>query len=302
MLSDGYIALYAFFMSIRTLITVCSHLTHSHFMVSSKNTHYNRLYLPENNPLRKVLLPTELNAITGTFNAALTLLNEPNCSQFYKIYQNTDDGFKQMIKDNVEYFEYDYMNYMGCDFMPWLKLSKEEKQYSPFYTHYKWHQLIRNFSNAFVKQLKEDNLIDDDIIKWLQNIYPNYKTYGVTESIKRIIGFMYYEQIRHTMCDPEYFNYISSTFSPTKKDCLNSYYISFDTLFYILLTITETQITLPPLTFDCSFLINKDNYKKLHNIYFKFYKDINKFNDEYDYDKKLHPLLKPRLINISTGV
>lgn len=299
-LSDGYIAIYSFHIGLKALVTICSHLTQSHLLIAAQQTHLNRTLLPDEHPLRIVLHPTDLNTINALFSSLPTLLSTPNCSQLYRIYQFTDTGFAEMIQDHVREYRYDFMRYMGEEFMPWLNLTKEEQMYPPFYTFFKWHAKIRKFADEFVNTIGQSLMNDSSTTAWLSKVYPYFRDdLGVNESIKRIVGFVYFEQVRHEMCDPEYFQYISPLFQRLRQNEKGEYYYSFENLFYIMLTITETQLEFPKMTLDCSFLMQK--YPKLQRVWARFYREMQTWDSKYDSDKRLHPLLTPGKISISTG-
>jgi hypothetical protein len=298
-LSDGYFALYAFYTSVVYITTINYHLVQTHLLASANIAHNTRSLLSETNPLRHVLLPTEWITIHNQMGALILLVCETNNSQLCNFSCLTDNGIKHMIKNFVVESEYAHLKRAGRDFMPWLNLTDDEKQYTPFYTLHKYHTMFRNFSDSFVNQLHNDDLIDDNVIVWLNGVFPEYNKYGINESIKRIITNAYYMQVKHTLLSPPGFNYILPKYPPLIQRLDGHYCYDYESFINMLFIMSESSYELPKITLDCSFLIK--NNVKLKAIYKQLYSDINELDSSYNADGKHNPYLKPSFIKISCG-
>ena len=97
----------------------------------------------------------------------------------------------------------------------------------------------------------------------------------------------------------DYLLYYGIKFIPTlNKNNYDKYYYTLINQFLMISASTSTNLILPKITMNLSFLLNDKN--KLKNIYNSFYEDINKLDNEWlDDDLKL---IKPSLINMSVGV
>lgn len=290
-----YTALYALYASIITYVTIGSHFTQSHYLISTRITQLNRRLLDENHPIRKILLPTEFNTLQVMKNALLSLITDDSNSNLYYMFNFTDNGIKEIIKDYINKYKYDSINYVGDNFMSKLKLTDKELTYKPINSYYKWYNIIKTFSYDFTNNLSETEI--NQLNDWIIAVYPDSKLEKKI-IIQRIIGGMYYEQIKHKMMsNPSLLYYVPKHIPILQKDKNNKYYYTLLNQYISISTLNATQLTLPEITMDLSFLIDNDKLKK---IYKKFYDDINTLDLSWLCEDI--QLIKPDDIDISTGV
>jgi len=288
-----FITLYLFYSGILTYSTIYSHLLKSHYLVSSKISYYNNSLLPKNHPLRNIMRPTEINVQKQMLSSLKTLLSS-NYNTLSHIVMFTDIGIKDFIKDNL------YVDYMKPNFVDKLTLSEEEKQCISFKTYIKWYNIISKFSEDFVNELGENDC--KNVETWIEYVYPEYKKFGLQQTIKKIITLVYFNQIEHQMNFNEnilFYVYKNIPLIYKNNEGLYTKYINI--LNYISLLNVVVNINMLKMNVNLSNLIDKEKYSKLHEVYDNFYKTIIEWDENYNIDIDL-PLLKPSNINISTGL
>ena len=304
------IALYCFYCGVKTYMTITSHLIDSHVIVSAKTTFMTRKYLPSDDPIRRVLLPTEINTLNSAGRALPTLLRKDFC--IHNIFSFTFRGLKALIKEhlhlhvNVLQNQTLYRKYMHNDtFLPWLQLKEVELTYLPFSDIYTLFTEISRFVNAFVDTYEEihgiEQLKNGD--EWLQELMP-YGTATTTkkekiEKIKSIIGYMYFLQVRHALMSNNTITYISNNFPSVIPESLeqNKTFYTLTQQFEQFIISAGTSLKWIGMNLDVSnlFILQKEKDAELKNIWQLFYQNMNTLQIQ-------NPLIDPTEISISTGL
>jgi hypothetical protein len=172
-------------------MTVLSHAVRSHSLVGGGVTHSTGLNLTEmNDPLRRVLLPTEIGTLNGVGRAATWLMSK------YGVFNLTTGftyaGLQLMISDYMQ--TKPRMRYIstfgGKQFAPELNLSDEEAGCSPFRELIEWHDHCRALGERAVKQT---SMSDDVLRRWVSDA-----GFGTSPAVD-LVAAVYMNLVVHNM-------------------------------------------------------------------------------------------------------
>ena len=301
------IALYCFYCGIKTYMTVTSHLIDTHIINSSRTTSATREYLHPDNPLRILLLPTEINTLNCSGRAVSTLLRKD--FGIHSIFSFTFDGLKALLKDHLQQHRTrnDCIKYMHSTFLSWLELSELELTYLPFRDLNRLFMEIKMFVETFIDKYDEIYGIETIEEEWVAAVllsFENNNKMSKKEKVKCIVGYMYFLQVRHALMSNSHITYISNMYAsviPEKIDGDKSFY-TLSQQFEQFIISSGTSLKWFPMNLDVSRLLlmnNNDDKKNLElkQIWETFYTKWNALEDEIQ-----NPLLKPSEISISTGL
>lgn len=291
------IALYSFYCGIKSFITITSHLINTHILISAKTTSTTRKYLAPADPLRILLLPTELNTLNSAGRAIPTLLRKDFC--IHHIFSFTFDGLKTLIRDYLQNRNEssEYTKYMSGGFMTWLDLSESELSCPPFRDVYLLFNEISSFVEAFVDKYEEIFGMDHFALDlWCEALLPS-ATMPKTEKIKCIVGYMYFLQIRHALMSNNCLTYISNNYPsviPLDSAEAERTFYTVTQQFEQFIISSGTSLKWITMKLNLSNLLqNKD--KELKVIFDTFYNRLQEI-------QITNPLLQPCEIGISTGL
>jgi len=277
-------------------VTVCSHATKSHYLVGANLTDKSSTYLSLDNPIRQVLLPTELNSING-FSLALLFLLSTN-QLFTYTFSYTNNGLIYMINDYVMNIQLKRQIFED-DMLPNLHLSYEEKCLYPLSSYNTYFKLYDNFAERYVNEFlsSKHNTFYDETNCWLNEL-----GYSTTEqnkyALKTVIRSAFFTQIQHQMMSNDSIIYISSKFPSnimqSKYD--NVFYVDLETQLSVSFMFKQASSKIIPITKNMSFLVDD---KHLKRIVHEFYQELQHLDKHYP--KTFIKNLKPSFISSSTG-
>ena len=277
-------------------MTVCSHATKSHYLVGANLTDKSSTYLSLDNPIRQVLLPTELNSING-FSLALLFLLSTN-QLFTYTFSYTNNGLIYMINDYVMNIQLKRQIFED-DMLPNLHLSYEEKCLYPLSSYNTYFKLYDNFAERYVNEFlsSKHNTFYDETNCWLNEL-----GYSTTEqnkyALKTVIRSAFFTQIQHQMMSNDSIIYISSKFPSnimqSKYD--NVFYVDLETQLSVSFMFKQASSKIIPITKNMSFLVDD---KHLKRIVHEFYQELQHLDKHYP--KTFIKNLKPSFISSSTG-
>lgn len=163
-----YIALYALYCIIITYQTVNVHLLQMHLLIFAIKTDKNIKYLSLNNPLRQILLSSEINAINVLITDSISLASIFDNTLNYT-FPYTNNEIIQMMTDYYQICKNDFLDYVSDTLYPNLNLSEQELNCKPFNTYEKYRQIYISFVCEFVDKLT----ITQETINWIQQTYPD---------------------------------------------------------------------------------------------------------------------------------
>lgn len=253
-----------------------------------------------NNPVRQVLLSSELNSIDVIIAACIKLITNDGKSDLNYMFVYTDNGIREMISDYYQSSINNILYYVSDTLFYKLQLTDDELKCKPFNIYEKYRQIFRSFASNFVDKIILQNIHHtQEIVDWFKKTYPNEDNFNYSEIIKRHIGGIYMSQVYHKMLSNPNILYIMAKYPTNIKNKNDDFFVDSKSFIKMINVAYATDDILIPLTKDLSFLI--DNHE-LKQIYKKLYDDLNELDKNYFDNYNYIKLLKPSCISSSTGV
>ena len=294
---NAFIPLYSLYFDMLTYITVCVHAIQTHYLVSANLMDKNTRYLPLEHPIRQLLLPTELNCMTGYIGGQFVLFLKG--SLFYNAFCYTDKGLTEMENDYIANHRYDL--FTNDTLFTKLHLFTEEMEYYPINTYNVYYKMINRLTDSFVEECSSQGLMNDEVNTWLNMCYPNEdRPYGtsVKTIMKSIVRNMFFNSIQHKMINNKNFVYTFMNYPALQlNETTEEYYIDLNILNTTSILIIKADADLIPMTKNMSFLITNKRLKRLVDT---FHLEIKDLDDSYP--SGFIQCLKPSGISYSVGI
>ena len=183
-------AFHAFYCSVMTFMTVCTHLIQCHYLSSYKMALANHKFSMDST-LRKILLPVEFNVVRTIARGNVSIL--ASGSSFTQSTSFTNDGIKNILNDYASKHSSLKREFSMVD-GSFLGLSEDEWKCEPFASNLKWITHFREYMKEICDYIDP---VDKEL--WVNTFVPNHDYKDTDDAFYWSMVLVHYNEIRHRM-------------------------------------------------------------------------------------------------------
>ncbi len=300
---------------ILTYTTICSHLFHVHYRVAYRMAKQNQVLLSLHHPIRRVLLPTELEVSNNVARAISGLIRRQGA--VISIVNFTYAGAGKMITDYKQGRSLETDIHTMKDFAQSFNLTPQEKQCPPFSSYITWKSYLLSMFRKIVGDLySSDREVKQDkaLQTWYQHVTMPLTVYESgqgknipiqpvgREEVAGLLAYVYFCQVRHSQQSNDPLMHFGHHVPFTVRRSPKGSHSSLTQSFLQNLTFLATSTPWLQMTTNMSKLMrdaewDEERKQKAEATWNQFYKEL----WELPIDPRF-PLLTPREIEASSGL